>query len=41
MEVDLHNIYPVWSVILTHRYDLHFAEIDDGQWRFGACDFEW
>ncbi len=41
MEADLHNIYPVWSSLLTHRYDLAFAEIEGEDWRFEDCDFEW
>lgn len=41
MESDLHNMYPVWNELVILRNDLPFGEIDEEEWRFSDCDFEW
>ena len=38
-EVDLHNLYPVWSKINSSHNNLEFGVIIDEKHRFG-CDFE-
>lgn len=41
MEADLHNMYPVWQTIITHRYDSMFGLVNGEDWRFDDCDIEW
>ena len=41
MEADLHNLYPVWQTVITHRYDFRFGLIKGEDWRFQDCDIEW
>ncbi|NKB37562.1 MAG: endonuclease I [Gammaproteobacteria bacterium] len=41
MEADLHNLYPVWQTVITHRYDFRFGLINGEEWRFQDCDIEW
>lgn len=41
MEADLHNMYPVWQAVITHRYDLMFGLVKGEYWRFDDCDIEW
>ena len=41
MEADMHNMYPVWSALVTYRNGLRFGEIAGEHWRFEDCDIEW
>lgn len=41
MEADLHNMYPVWQTIITHRYDSIYGLVEGEDWRFDDCDIEW
>ena len=41
MEADLHNMYPAWQTVITHRYDFRYGLINGEDWRFDDCDFEW
>lgn len=41
MDADLHNLYPVWDVLVTYRYERRYGEIKGGNRRFRDCDFEW
>ena len=41
MESDLHNLYPAWQTVITHRYDFRFGLVHGEDWRFEDCDFEW
>ena len=41
MEADLHNLYPVWQTVITHRYDSRFGLVSGEDWRFEDCDIEW
>jgi deoxyribonuclease I len=41
MEADLHNLYPVWQTVITHRYDFRFGLVNGEDWRFDDCDLEW
>ena len=41
MEADLHNMYPVWQAVITHRYDSMFGLVKGEYWRFDDCDIEW
>ena len=41
MEADLHNMYPAWQTVITHRYDYRYGLINGEDWRFDDCDFEW
>jgi len=41
MEADLHNLYPLWQDMITHRYDRHYGLLAGEDWRFEDCDFEW
>ncbi len=41
MEADLHNMYPAWQTVITHRYDFRYGVINGEDWRFDDCDFEW
>lgn len=41
MEADMHNMYPVWSDLVTYRNGSRFGNIDGEHWRFEDCDIEW
>jgi deoxyribonuclease-1 len=41
MEADMHNMYPVWSRLVTYRYGLKFGEIPGADQRFDDCDIAW
>ena len=41
MEADMHNMYPVWSALVTFRNGSRFGHIDGEHWRFEDCDIEW
>ena len=41
MEADMHNMYPVWSALVTYRDGFQFGEIPGEEWRFNDCDIEW
>ena len=41
MEADLHNMYPVWQTLVTHRYESNYGLVKGEDWRFDDCDIEW
>ena len=41
MEADLHNMYPAWQTVITHRYEFRYGLVSGEDWRFDDCDFEW
>lgn len=41
MEADLHNMYPAWQTVITHRTDFRFGLVNGEEWRFDDCDLEW
>ncbi len=41
MEADLHNMYPVWQTVITHRYGFQYGLVSGEDWRFNDCDLEW
>ena len=41
MEANLHNMYPVWHTVITHRYDFRHGLVSGEDWRFDDCDLEW
>lgn len=41
MESDLHNLYPVWSVIPVHRAGRMFGDVEGAEPRFDSCDVKW
>lgn len=41
MEADMHNMYPVWHALVTHRYGLLFGEVEGEEWHLEDCDIEW
>ena len=41
MESDLHNMYPAWQTVITHRYNYDFGVVKGEDWRFEDCDIEW
>ena len=41
MEADMHNMYPVWQALVTHRYRREYGIIEGEEWRFSDCDIEW
>jgi len=41
MEADMHNLYPAWPAIVTHRVGRIFGSVDGADSRFDSCDFKW
>ena len=40
MEADIHNMYPAWQTVITHRYDFQYGLVSGEDWRFEDCDIE-
>ncbi len=41
MEADMHNLYPAWPAIVTHRSGRIFGKLSGEDSRFDNCDFKW
>ena len=41
MEADLHNLYPAWQTVITHKINYRFGLVTGEDWRFDDCDLEW